>query len=295
MACSGPDRDLDVHHTETTTPSLRQVRITKPTLPVTEFGCGITDSAYRPHTWAGMAKLFQLETLSDVMLMAEGQSIPCQKFLLAAAPDYFYNKLVVNTEAVNDSLLEIEGISFTTLKVIVSYLYTGNIDIIEENTLDVIRACKMMNLTSACDTCETFALETVNPGNCIGWFKMASKHNLQHLSDRALEVMVSNFTEVVPGGEFFNMSENEVIDYIQNENLKISNEDPVFEAVVSWVRHQPQERIQFQPTDYTCSSPILFPSLSYRVRQQRAFDGESSMSEKSYGRSSTPYCYRLSR
>ncbi len=242
MACSGPGPELDVPHTETTAPSLRQVRIPKPTLPAAEFGCGITDSAYRTHTWAGMAKLFQQETLSDVMLMAEGQSIPCHKFLLAAASDYFHNKLIVDAEAVNGSLLEIEGISFTTLKVIVSYLYTGNIDIIEENTWDVIPACKMLNLTSACGTCEKFALETVNAGNCIGSFKMASKHNLHDLSAKALEVMASNFTEVVSGGEFFSMSENEVDDYIQNENLKIPNEDPVFEAVVSWVRHQPQER-----------------------------------------------------
>ncbi len=33
-----------------------------------------------------------------------------------------------------------------------------------------------------------------------------------------------------------------MVDYIQNENLKIPTEDPVFEAVVSWVNHQPHER-----------------------------------------------------
>ncbi len=242
MSCSGPDTDLDVHDVETTPPSLRQVPIIKPTLPVAEFGCGISDSTYRPHAWSGMAKLFQQETLSDVMLMAEGQSIPCHKFLLAAASDYFYNKLVVDAEAVNGGLLEIEGISFTTLKAIARYLYTGDINITAENTWDLIPACKMMNLTSACDTCETFALGTVNTGNCIGLFKMASKHNLRDLSAKALEVMVSDFTEVVSGGEFFNMPENEVVDYIQNENLKIPNEDPVFEAVISWVKHQSQER-----------------------------------------------------
>ncbi len=238
MASSGLDWDLDA----TTALTLSNRPSIKPTLPVAEFGLGITDSAYRPQTWSGMGNLFQQETLCDVMLMSEGQSIPCHKFLLAAASEYFYDRLVVDTEALNSNLLEIEGISFNALKVIVSYLYTGNINITAENARDAIPACKMLKLTSACDTCERFALETINPGNCIDLYRMASAHDIQDLAAKTLDMMVNNFTEVVSGEEFFNMSENEVVDYIQNENLKVADEDPVFEAVVSWVRHQPQER-----------------------------------------------------
>ncbi len=214
----------------------------KPTISEAEFGLGICDSAYRPQTWSGMGKLFQQETLSDVMLMAEGQSIPCHKFLLAAASDYFYNRLTVETETDNHNLLEIEGIGFNTLKMIVSYLYTGNINITAENAKDVIPACKILKLTSACDICEMFAVEKINPGNCIGLYKMATAHDFQHLSAKALHVMENNFNDVVSGSEFLTMSETDLTTYIQNENLKISNEDPVFEAVKSWVRLKPQER-----------------------------------------------------
>ncbi len=200
-----PDSDLDVHHTETTASALPESPTIKPTLLEAEFGLGISDYAYRPQTWSGMGKLFQQETLSDIMWMAEGHSIPCHKFLLAAASEYFYNRLVVDTAALNSNLLEIEGINFTALKVIVSYLYTGNINITADNIIDVIPACKILKLTSACDTCEKFALDTLNPGNCIGLYKMASAHDVQDLSTKALEMLVSNFTEVASGGEFFNM------------------------------------------------------------------------------------------
>ncbi len=218
---------------------------TMSTILETEFGLGISDSAYRPKTWIGMGKLFQQETLSDVMLMVEGQSIPCHKFLLAAASEYFYNRIVVDTETIktdNHNLLDIEGISFNALKVIVSYLYTGNINITEENAKDVIPACKMLKLTSACDTCETFALETVNPGNCIGLYKMATANDFHQLSAKALHVMENNFGAVACGKEFLSMSETDLAGYIQNGSLEITNEDPVFEAVISWVRQKPQER-----------------------------------------------------
>ncbi len=242
MASGGPDTDLDIHQAETTAPTLPHVAMTKPTLPEAEFGLGISDSAYRPQTWSGMGKLFQQETLSDVMLIAEGQSIPCHKFLLAAASEYFYNRIVVNNDSVNHSLIEIESISFNALKVIVSYLYTGNINITAENARDVVPACKMLQLKSAYDICINLTLGTVNPGNCIGLYKMAKTNDVQQLLAKALDMMVSNFTEVVSGREFLTMSENDVADYIQNANINIPNEDPVFEAVVFWVSHQRQGR-----------------------------------------------------
>ncbi len=244
MASGGVHDDLDVHHTEhaeTTSADRLEGSTTKPTLPESEFGLGISDSTYRPQTWSGMGKLFQSEKLSDVMLMAEGQSIPCHKFLLAAASEYFY-KFAVGTKRDNPNLLEIPGISFNALKVIVNYIYTGNVNVTAENARDVIPGFKMTQLKSAYDICEKFALDTVNPGNCIGVYSMATENDVQKLSAKALDVMVSNFTEVVSGREFLTMSENDVADYIQNENLKIPNEDPVFAAVVFWVRHQPQDR-----------------------------------------------------
>ncbi len=212
------------------------------TIAEKEFGSGTSDCNYQARVWKDMGKLFQRDTLSDVMLMAEGQSIPCHKFLLAAASEYFYNKLVAASDAVDHNLLEIEGISFQTLKVIVSYLYTGNINITVENAGDVISLCKTLKLSSAHDTCEAFLKEQANPANCIGLHRMASRHDVVELKEKSREIMMNNVKEVVAGPEFLNMSVDEVEEYIQNENLRIPNEDPVYDAVISWIRHQPEER-----------------------------------------------------
>ncbi len=212
------------------------------TIEEKEFGSGTSDCSYQARVWKGMGKLFQHETLSDVMLMAEGQSIPCHKFLLAAASEYFYNKLVAASDAVDHNLLEIEGISFVTLKIIVSYLYTGNINITLENAGDVISFCKTLKLSSAYDTCEAFLKEQANPANCIGLHRMAIRNNVKELKEKAREVMTNDFKDVVSGPEFLNMSADEVEKYIQNEKLRIPNEDVVYHAVISWIRHQPEQR-----------------------------------------------------
>ena len=212
------------------------------TIAESEFGSGTSDSSYQARVWKDMGKLFQQETLSDVMLMAEGQSIPCHKFLLVASSEYFYNRLVAAADAVEHNLLEIDGINFQTLKVIVSYIYTGNINITVENAGDVISLCKTLKLNSAYDTCEAFLKQQANPGNCIGLHRMASRNDIVELKEKAREIMMNNFKEVVSGPEFLDMSTDEVDEYIQNENLRIPTEDPVYDAVISWIRHQPEER-----------------------------------------------------
>ncbi len=214
----------------------------KPTIPEDEFGRGCVDSAYQPRVWRDMGKLFQQETMSDVMLMAEGHSIPCHKFLLAAASEYFYKKLTAATDVLNHNLFEIEGISFQTLRIVVSYMYTGNINITLENAGDVVSACKMLKLNSASEKCEVYLIEKISPANCIAFYKIATAHDVQQLKEKAREVMENDFETVVSGPEFLEMSANEVKEYIQSEGLRIRNEDPVYDAVMSWINYKADER-----------------------------------------------------
>ncbi len=214
----------------------------QPTIPEDEFGSGTLDSAYQPQVWRDVGKLFQQETLSDVMLMAEGQSIPCHKFLLATASEYLYDKLVHASDTVNHNLLELKDINFQTLKVIVSYLYTGHINITVQNAPDVISACKDLKLRSAYETCEAYLMEEIGPANCIGLCKVATVNDIQRLKEKAVNIMCSDFKEVVSGPEFLNMSADEVEEYIQNESLRIPNEDPVYDAVISWIEKNPEDR-----------------------------------------------------
>ena len=213
-----------------------------PVIAVEDFGSGKSDCNYQPRVWKDMGKLFQQETLSDIMLMAEGQTIPCHKFLLAAASEYFYSKLVAASDPINNSLLEIEGVSFQSLKVIVSYIYSGNINITVDNAVEVIPACKVLKLNSAYDTCVACLLDSVDPMNCIGLYNIATEHDMEHLKERSSEVMVNNFKEVVSGPEYHNMSVDDVDKYIQNDGLRIPNEDSVYHALISWIRFQPDER-----------------------------------------------------
>ncbi len=209
---------------------------TTPAIPEEVFGIGVTDSAYEPLTLTAMGKLFQQEQLTDVMIFAEGQSIACHKFLLAASSPYFHGKFVTE-DVLDNNLLEIENISFDTLRLVVSYLYTGRINITVENARDVIPALKLLKLQSAYDTSEQYLMNIADPFNCVALFETARTNGVQSLGNHTLELMAGNVKQVVSSPEFMLLREELVQEFIQDSNLSIPNEDVVFDAVVAWVRH----------------------------------------------------------
>ncbi len=54
--------------------------------------------------------------------------------------------------------------------------------------------------------------------------------------------MLDKFNDIVTNNAFRELSETELKEYIGDKNLNVANEDPVFDAVVSWVKHDMENR-----------------------------------------------------
>ncbi len=114
MATGGPTPALPAASEDATTPSK-----TSPEEP----WCTVACEAYKRRVWDNQRKHFQQDQLTDVMLAAGGQSIPCHKLLLSSASQFFHDKFVVHPETLEHSILNIEGIDFDTLTAIVSFVH----------------------------------------------------------------------------------------------------------------------------------------------------------------------------
>ncbi len=216
----------------------------KTTIPEKMFGSGVDDWAYQSNFFKGIGQIFQNEQFSDIMLMAEGQSIPCHRMVLAAASEYFHRMITASMEGEgeNHNLLEIEGIKFHTLQLIVSYLYTGFISLTVDNANDVIAASKLLKLESLYRTCEEHLMGITDVQNCITLYRIAKLHGVDGLRDKARKLMLERFSDIVAGDQFMAMIEQELTEYIQSDDLCLRNENEVFAAVVAWIGHDPEKR-----------------------------------------------------
>ena len=199
---------------------------------------------YKARVWEDLRNLFQQDELTDVMLAAEGQSIPCHRVLLAAASKFFHDKFVVNPESLEHNLLDIEDVDFDTLTSIVSFIYDGRAQLTVEKTEKLIPASVSLMLPELTNMCRDFLLHTVDDdaSACIAIHRIAKANSLADVEDKAWQVMLEKFQELSGTEGFKEMSETELQEYIGDQRLNVASEDPVFEAVVSWVNHDLESR-----------------------------------------------------
>ena len=199
---------------------------------------------YKARVWEDLRNLFQQDELTDVMLSAEGQSIPCHRVLLAAASKFFHGKLVIHPESLEHNLLDIEDIDFDTLRSIVYFIYSGHADLTVEKTQKMIPASVSLMLPELTNMCKEFLLEKVrhDTTSCIAIYRIAKANSLDDVGEKAKQVMLKNFQDLTRTDAFKEMPKTELEEYIRDEGLNIASEDPVFEAVVTWVKHDVENR-----------------------------------------------------
>ncbi len=223
---------------------------------------------YLSHLASRLDILCKKDKLTDVMLVAEGRSIPCHKVVLAAASDFFQRSLISGDNESGEvihNLLEIENIEFATLKQVVDYIYTGNLgkDVNLEAARKLAIASSTLLLQHLQRKCEDVLLANVNIASCVNIYTFGKRYGFKCLKHKAQRLMHDHFEEVVSRVEFLEMRVDELIEYIGSNELSVGNENPVYQAVVRWVMHDLKARRDNFPSilDYVrlsfCSPKFL--------------------------------------
>ncbi len=181
------------------------------------------------------------------MLAAEGQSIACHKLLLSAASEFFRDKFVTNPDPQNHSLLCIDDMGFDTLAAVVSYIYSDDIDFTGvpiANTIKLILAGVQLKIPELTEKCQKhiFGIMESDVEASIEVHRLAKPNVLKEVREKAWKVMIRNFERVVASKAFLEWSETQLLQYLQEDGLSVENENPVFDAVVAWVKHDIEAR-----------------------------------------------------
>ena len=179
---------------------------------------------------------------SDVTLKAGDQVFPCHRLILAAHSCYFRAMFISQMRETKAEIVEINEIKPEILEKVVDFMYTGNARITTEETQSLLQACDLLQVTTLKNACAQYMEDYVSPGNCIGLYRFAEFYNLDSLRDKARATMLRNFSDVVTGEEFRDMDHERLVEYIQDDDLHVPNEDDVFTAVIGWMEHNPEAR-----------------------------------------------------
>ncbi|KAI8496123.1 Kelch-like protein 24 [Branchiostoma belcheri] len=185
--------------------------------------------------------------LVDLVLTVDGTDFPCHRAVLASCSAFFRGMLDNNNCSCSCHSLSgqkkftLQDVSPESLRLLVDYAYTSQVTITNENVMGLLEAAILLKIRPVCDACAKFLGDNVTPSTCLTLMRLGSEFNYPEVGKKAKEVALKNFSTIQNSREFLNLSREQVIKLISNDALNATNEETVFEAVMRWASHNPDQ------------------------------------------------------
>uniref|UniRef100_A0A3B4AF81 BTB domain-containing protein n=1 Tax=Periophthalmus magnuspinnatus TaxID=409849 RepID=A0A3B4AF81_9GOBI len=188
------------------------------------------------------AEMRREEKLCDALLDVSGVRFPVHKLVLCHCSSYF-KALFTHWSSPDRRVFHISNVSADIMKVILDYCYTGLVHITEENLLELFTSADHFDVSGITRVCCRVMKEHLSPGNCVGVWRLTNMYYYPQLNKQVFVYILKHFQEVVTSSEeFLLLSAEELHSIIDEDELNVEEETVVFEAVLRWVAHAPQER-----------------------------------------------------
>ncbi|KAI8507615.1 hypothetical protein Bbelb_149950 [Branchiostoma belcheri] len=118
-------------------------------------------------------------------------------------------------------------------------------------------AADLLQLDYVRDTCSSYMVRNVERSNCVDLYKFADVFSVKIVMKACLQSIARNFTEIASSEEFCSLSVNQLTEILSHEELDVKEETGVWEAVVRWVQHSKEDRLQHLP--------IILPHIRFNL------------------------------
>ncbi|KAF3694238.1 Kelch-like protein 10 [Channa argus] len=179
--------------------------------------------------------------LCDAIVKAEDVEFQIHKIILCNCSPYF-RALFTCWSTEDRKVFNVSNLSPLMMELIIQFAYTGSVMVTEDNVQDLLLAANMLNVVEIVQTCSNFLSEHLCPENCVSIWQFTNICFCPELRHRAHRYIVHHFMEVVFQDEFLQLSVQELTDILERDDLNVKKESTVFEAILRWISHLPEER-----------------------------------------------------
>ena len=184
------------------------------------------------------------ERFNDVSIQSADTSIPANRMVLSCYCSFFEHifSTGINNQ-VNDSNVEIPDIYEKSLKVLIEYIYTGQIYIDSDNVFDILAAATYLELDEVKEFCFEFLESCLTPDNCITILITAKQHKNLTLRDKVYKHISDNFETVIKTPAFSNLKNDELFLIVFHLKTRFYVNDQVLcRSLLSWTKQDEETR-----------------------------------------------------
>ncbi len=205
------------------------------------------------------------DILCDTTIRAEGQDFAAHKHVLSAASEYFRAMFASQMKETESNVVELQGTKSTTVSNVIQFIYTGKANIDSTNAQDLVIIADYLIIPSLKTEASLFLQGSIDASNCLALEYFASQYNCETLEQAVGTYKLKNFVVFSKTEDFRGLGLVKIKELICKDDLNVSREEEVYEAVIAWVEHDLPSRECLLPELLKCVR--LFSMSKYNLRE----------------------------
>lgn len=207
----------------------------------------------------GLYDLLESDIMVDCVLKIKDKEFPCHRLVLAACSSYFRAFFKSGVEESKQKEIVLEDVEPGVMGMILKYLYTSNINVTEQNVQDIFALANMLQIPSIFTVCVSFLQKRLSLSNCLAIFRLGLMLDCPRLAISARNFACERFQLIARDEEFLQLIPTELAAVIASDSLNVETEQEVFEALIKWVGHDQEKRMEDLPGLLDCIRLRLVP------------------------------------
>ena len=181
--------------------------------------------------------------LCDItVLTKDDKEFKAHRNVLSAASPFFFKLLESDMRENREGIVRFEEISGAVMEDVLEFIYTGSVEVTQENCKDLIAAANYLLISGLKKLSGRFLERQMSKSNCISTFYFAEMYQCDELITNTTKFIHANFTSVAELDEFFNLEAKEVERWISSDEISVAVEADVFKIVLMWIEQNKSER-----------------------------------------------------
>ena len=141
--------------------------------------------------------------LCDITLITkDDQELKAHRNILSAASPFFCKLLQSDMKENREGIVRLEEISGSVMEDVLEFIYTGTVEVTEENAEELVIATNYLLVTNLKTIASRFIQQRMCELNCISTFYLAEKYDCEELLNDSKSFIHANFASVADMNEF---------------------------------------------------------------------------------------------
>ncbi|CAD7093584.1 unnamed protein product [Hermetia illucens] len=188
----------------------------------------------------GVGFRFGLESF-DLILRVHGRDIPVHQLILVRASKYFEFLFSGRFEESGKKVIEMDEFEFEIVELVVDFIYSRTVNLSSDNVVDVYELADFLQVTKLLLFCIRFMVESVNPTNCIAYWKLADFYSMPPLREILQTYICKHSGKVVKTTDFLELEFEDVKSIMTNVEMSrlewVKSYKSIFSAMKAWMNH----------------------------------------------------------